>query len=86
MSDRLLRHKESGILYIYQDIFATRDDFEEVTPVGFVTTEALDDAPVTPRNRKARTTPGLRAATPALGSAELSPQDAIEADASRGTR
>jgi len=30
MADRMLMHKPSGILYIWQEAFAERDDFEEV--------------------------------------------------------
>lgn len=29
---RLLRHKPSGQLFVYQEAFAQRADFEEVTP------------------------------------------------------
>ena len=30
MTTRLLRHKPSGVIYAYQDVFAMRPDFEEV--------------------------------------------------------
>lgn len=30
MAQKMLRHKPSGILYVWQEAFAFRDDFEEV--------------------------------------------------------
>lgn len=34
MSDRMLIHKPTGVLYVYQDAFAQREDFEEVINVA----------------------------------------------------
>jgi len=33
MADRLLRHIPSGVLYVYQPVYAQRPDFEEVIDV-----------------------------------------------------
>jgi hypothetical protein len=33
MADRLLRHTPSGVLYVYQPVYAQRSDFEEVIDV-----------------------------------------------------
>jgi len=33
MADRMLRHIPTGVLYVYQDVFAMRDDFEEIINV-----------------------------------------------------
>lgn len=33
MADRMLRHIPSGVLYVYQDVFAQRPDFEEIINV-----------------------------------------------------
>ena len=33
MADRLLRHIPTGVLYIYQPVYAARDDFEEIIDV-----------------------------------------------------
>lgn len=33
MADRMLRHIPSGVLYVYQDAFAMRADFEEIINV-----------------------------------------------------
>lgn len=30
MTHRLLRHIPTGVMYVYQDVFAARPDFEEV--------------------------------------------------------
>lgn len=33
MADRMLRHIPTGVLYVYQPVFATRPDFEEIFDV-----------------------------------------------------
>ena len=33
MTQRMLRHKPSGIMYVWQEAFAFRDDFEEIIDV-----------------------------------------------------
>lgn len=79
MPDRLLRHKMSGILYVYQDVYAARDDFEQVATEP----EAESEAPMIVR--RARSTLGLKAVPEVVQSVELTPQAALEADASRRT-
>jgi hypothetical protein len=47
MTQPLLRHKPSGILYVWQEAFAFRDDFEEVveaTPEEIKAPETLPPA------------------------------------------
>jgi hypothetical protein len=72
MADRLLRHKPSGTLYIWQEVFAMRDDFEEIIDVE---SRVVPDEPVeAPKPRATRK------------KAEPAPVDEsrIQEDASRG--
>ena len=45
MTQRLLRHIPSGVIYAYQDAFAIRSDFEEVVTV-VEAPEVKEPAPV----------------------------------------
>jgi hypothetical protein len=58
MTQRLLRHIPTGILYAYQDIYAIRPDFEEIIDVeSRVVEEPAAEAPVKKtRAKKADTT------------------------------
>jgi hypothetical protein len=67
MADRLLRHKPTGTLYIWQHAFAERDDFEEVIDVE------AKEVPEPPKSRKRK---GVD------GAVEVD-EAAIAADASR---
>ena len=69
--DRMLRHKPTGVLYVYQPAFAMRDDFEEVIDVE--AREIKDPTPA-PRSRKVADAP----TPPAVD------DTAVSADASRG--
>ena len=51
MTQRLLRHKPSGVLYAYQDIYAIRPDFEEVIDVE---SRVIEDAPAEAPAKKTR--------------------------------
>lgn len=48
MTQRYLRHKPSGIIHAYQDIYAVRPDFEEIIDVE---SRVIED---TPAPKKAR--------------------------------
>lgn len=52
MTQRLLRHKPTGILYAYQDIYAIRPDFEEIIDVESRVVE--EPAVETPAPKKTR--------------------------------
>lgn len=69
MADRLLRHIPSGVLYVYQDVFAQRSDFEEIIDVE---AKEIPTPPAAPRKVKAKVE------TPAVD------DEAVSADASRG--
>ena len=58
MTDRMLRHKPTGVLYIYQDVFAMRPDFEEVINVEAT---VVEDPP--PKPRRSRVTAGMEIPT-----------------------
>lgn len=70
MADRMLRHIPSGVLYVYQDVFAQRPDFEEIINVE---ARVIPDSEVrAPRRAKAK------AEVVAVDA------DALSEDASRG--
>lgn len=71
MSQRLLRHKPSGVLYVYQEVFASRDDFEEIIDVEATEVETVV---VKPGRPKKVTEPAIRTLN----------DEALSADASRG--
>lgn len=48
MTQRYLRHKPSGIIHAYQDIYAVRPDFEEIIDVE---TRVVEDAPAPKKTR-----------------------------------
>lgn len=50
MADRLLRHIPSGVLYVYQAVYAQRPDFEEIFDVE--AREIPDPAPKIARKVK----------------------------------
>ena len=50
MADRLLRHIPSGVLYVYQPVYAQRADFEEIFDVE--AREIPDPAPKAARKVK----------------------------------
>ncbi len=50
MTDRMLRHKPTGVLYVYQEAFANRPDFEEVINVESRVIE--DPAPAKRKKRE----------------------------------
>jgi hypothetical protein len=55
MADRLLRHKPTGVVYIYQPVFAMRDDFEEIIDVE---SRVVDEPPATkPRRTRVQPAP-----------------------------
>lgn len=72
MADRMLRHIPSGVLYVYQDVFAQRADFEEIINVEAREIPDPDAAPKVIRRAKPK------AETVAVD------EDAVSADASRG--
>lgn len=53
MAQKMLRHKPSGILYIWQEAYAFRDDFEEVVEPTPVEIASPVDIPAT-KIRKTR--------------------------------
>lgn len=50
MNNRMLRHKPSGVLYVYQEAFANRPDFEEIIDVE----SRVVDEPAPVKTRKKR--------------------------------
>lgn len=56
MTQRLLRHKPSGILHAYQEIYAVRPDFEEVEDPNVIDVEAKVIEPKKTRAKKAEPT------------------------------
>jgi hypothetical protein len=42
MTQRLLRHKISGVLFAYQDIYAIHPDFEAVEDLNVIDVEAKE--------------------------------------------
>ena len=73
MADKLLRHKPSGILYVWQEAYAYRSDFEEVvdaTPEE-VAAPASIPAAKTRRTKKAEPAPVDEAAIQADASRDL---------------
>lgn len=54
MADKYLRHKPSGILYIWQEAYAFRDDFEEVVEVAPPVEDAVDSTPVVVKTRRTK--------------------------------
>ena len=54
MTQRYLRHIPSGILHAYQDIYASRPDFEEIIDVESRVIEDVP-APKKPKAKKADT-------------------------------
>lgn len=85
MADRYLKHKPSGIVYIYQSAYAERDDFEEVadlqgTPLTVIEGEATvvveADAPKTKGRKKAE--------APVAPAEEVDLDAALSADAGKG--
>lgn len=53
-TNRLLRHKPSGVLYVYQEAFANRPDFEEIIDVEAKFVE--DESPKKTRAKKTEPT------------------------------
>ena len=53
MTQRMLRHKPSGIMYIWQEAFAFRDDFEEIIDVDAKEVKDSDAIPLS-KIRKTR--------------------------------
>jgi hypothetical protein len=51
MTQRLLRHKPTGELYVYQDIYAIRPDFEDVEDPNVIDVEAKE-LPTPKRTKK----------------------------------
>lgn len=70
MTQRFLRHKPTGVLYAYQDIFAMRDDFEEIIDVE---AKEVDPEVRRPGRPKKTTEPAIR----------TNSDEALSADASR---
>lgn len=68
MTQRLLRHKPSGIIYVWQEVFAQRDDFEEIIDVEAKVIDTDSDSAPKRRGRKAAAID----------------EEALSADASRG--
>ena len=56
MTNRLLRHKPSGVLYVYQDVFAQRPDFEEIIDVE---AKVIDEPIKKPRLKKVEPLPAV---------------------------
>jgi hypothetical protein len=54
MTQRLLRHKPSGVLYAYQDIYAINPDFEDVEDPNVIDVVAKE-VPTQKRIKKAAT-------------------------------
>ena len=84
MSNRFLKHVPSGQVFVYQDVFAKRDDFVEVSDANgspmVVETEDEDVPVAKPRGRAKK--PGI--VVPEDNS-DLDDFDAaLSADASRG--
>jgi hypothetical protein len=76
-SDRLLRHIPSGIIYIWQEVFAGREDFEPYT----VPVEPAPEPAVT-RTLKLPVKPKGKAGLSMV--VEATAEEALSADASRG--
>ncbi len=55
MAQRLLRHKPSGVLYAYQDIYAVLPEFEEVADPNVIDVVAVEVP--TPKRTKKITAP-----------------------------
>ena len=69
MTDRLLRHIPSGVLWVYQPAFATRPDFEEVIDVPVV--EVADNG----------TADATEAAAPTVGKKKKKSREELAAEA-----
>ena len=65
MTQRLLRHIPTGILYAYQDIYAIRPDFEEIIDVESRVVE--EPAPVVEKPRRKKADATADAAEPTSG-------------------
>lgn len=63
MTQRYLRHKPSGIIHAYQDIYAIRPDFEEIIDV---------------ESRVIGTTVEIKGDTPAPKKARVKKQETVE--------
>ena len=58
MTQRYLRHKPSGIIHAYQDIYAVRPDFEEIIDVE---SRVIEEAPA-PKKPRAKKPENVEAA------------------------